>query len=50
MTIVQQLKCKQDFAEWCKRCRIPVQDNPIYRKRVYDIYERCWKRSYGIDK
>jgi hypothetical protein len=48
MNIVQQIQCKKEFALWLEGKGLPTKKYPVYKERVYRIFESLWKRRNKI--
>lgn len=45
MTIIQQIQLRKHVSDMLRRRGIQLGAHKEYEKRVYNIYERVWKRS-----
>jgi hypothetical protein len=45
MNIVQQIRCKKDFIEWCKKKNRAALKHPDYGKRVFAIFQKAWMKK-----
>jgi hypothetical protein len=48
MNIVQQIQCKKEFSQWLEGKSLPTKKYPVYKERVYRLFERLWKRRNNI--